>query len=162
MITQSITGKPINYRDPANLPMAQPITRRVVSFPYRLPFAPLGVIVSALASNLRTDISLLPIGGPNGTKGGKMTAVGIDLHENALAGLIGQGVPVVVLSPHLDDAVRSCGALMTYALSRTSVTVVTFFTEPGQAPYTRSARRYLRQAGGRDADAVFQHRRDQE
>lgn len=91
-----------------------------------------------------------------------MTAVGIDLHENALAGLIGQGVPVVVLSPHLDDAVLSCGALMTYALSRTSVTVVTFFTEPGQAPYTRSARRYLRQAGGRDADAVFQHRRDQE
>lgn len=91
-----------------------------------------------------------------------MTAVGIDLHENVLAGLIGQGVPVVVLSTHLDDAVLSCGALMTYALSRTSVTVVTFFTEPGQAPYTRSARRYLRQAGGHDADAVFQRRRDED
>ncbi|HEY6296373.1 MAG TPA: PIG-L family deacetylase [Streptosporangiaceae bacterium] len=91
-----------------------------------------------------------------------MTAVGTDLHGCALAGLIGRGAPVIVLSTHLDDAVLSCGALMTYALSRTSVTVVTFFTEPGQAPYSRSARRYLRQAGGRDADAVFQRRRDED
>jgi LmbE family N-acetylglucosaminyl deacetylase len=79
-----------------------------------------------------------------------------------LAGLIDQGMPVVVLSPHLDDAVLSCGALMTYAVSRTPVTVVTFFTEGGQAPYTMSARRYLRQAGGHDADAVFQRRRDRD
>jgi LmbE family N-acetylglucosaminyl deacetylase len=84
-----------------------------------------------------------------------MTAEQAHLRENALAGLIEQGRPVVVLSPHLDDAALWCGALMTYAVSRTSVTVVTFFTEPGQAPYTVSARRYLRQAGGRDADAVF-------
>ena len=76
-----------------------------------------------------------------------MTAVRTDLHENALAGLIDRGVPVIVLAPHLGDAALSCGALLTYAVSRTPVTVVTFFTEPGHPPYTMSARRYLRQAG---------------
>jgi LmbE family N-acetylglucosaminyl deacetylase len=91
-----------------------------------------------------------------------MTAERTELHENVLAGLIEQGMPVVVLSPHLDDAVLSCGALMTYAVSRTAVTVVTFFTEPGQAPHTRQARRYLHQAGGRDADAVFSSLRAQD
>jgi LmbE family N-acetylglucosaminyl deacetylase len=91
-----------------------------------------------------------------------MTAARTVVPGCVLAGLIEQGMPVVVLSPHLDAAVLSCGALLTYAVSRTPVTVVTFFTEGGQAPYTRSARRYLRQAGGRDADAVFQRRRDQD
>ena len=91
-----------------------------------------------------------------------MTATRTVLPENVLAELIEQGMGVVVLSPHLDDAVLSCGALLTWAASRTSVTVVTFFTEGGQAPYTTSARRYLRQSGGRDADAVFSRRRDQD
>ena len=88
-----------------------------------------------------------------------MTAASTSTHENVLTGLIEAGVPVIVLAPHLDDAVLSCGSLMTYAVSRTSVTVVTFFTEGGQAPYTLSARRYLRQVGERDAEAVYQRRR---
>jgi LmbE family N-acetylglucosaminyl deacetylase len=81
---------------------------------------------------------------------------------NALTELIEQGTPLVVLAPHLDDAALSCGALITYAASRTSVTVVTFFTEAGQAPYTMSARRYLRQVGARNAQAVYQQRRDED
>jgi LmbE family N-acetylglucosaminyl deacetylase len=104
----------------------------------------------------------LSTGCPKERKTGNMTAEQTGLHENVLAGLIEQGMPVVVLSPHLDDAVLWCGALLTYAVSRTAVTVVTFFTEPGQAPYTTSARRYLRREGGRDADAVFQLRRTQD
>jgi LmbE family N-acetylglucosaminyl deacetylase len=91
-----------------------------------------------------------------------MTAARIAGPGCVLAGLIEQGMPVVVLSPHLTDAALSCGALMTYAVSRTPVTVVTFFTEGGQAPYTMAARRYLRQAGGGDADAVFGRHRDQD
>ncbi len=79
--------------------------------------------------------------------------------ENVLAGLIDQGMPVIVLAPHLGDAALSCGALMAYAVSRTQVTVVTFFTEGGQAPFTRPARRYLRQSGVGDAEAVYQRRR---
>jgi len=71
-------------------------------------------------------------------------------------------MPVVVLAPHLGDAALSCGALLTYAVSRTPITVVTFFTEGGQAPYARSARRYLRQVGARDAEMAYQWRRDED
>lgn len=91
-----------------------------------------------------------------------MTTIGTDRHENVIAGLIGQGMPVVVLAPHLGDAALSCGALLTYAVSRTPITVVTFFTEGGQAPYARSARRYLRQVGARDAEMAYQWRRDED
>jgi LmbE family N-acetylglucosaminyl deacetylase len=91
-----------------------------------------------------------------------MTAVRTDLHENALAGLIDQGVPVIVLAPHLGDAALSCGALLTYAVSRTPVTVVTFFTQGGQPPYGRPARRYLRRVGARDAGVAYQWRRDED
>jgi GlcNAc-PI de-N-acetylase len=91
-----------------------------------------------------------------------MTAVQIDLHENVLTGLIDRGVPLIVLAPHLGDAALSCGALLTYAVSRTPVTVVTFFTEGGQAPYGRSARRYLRRVGARDAGLAYQWRRDED
>jgi LmbE family N-acetylglucosaminyl deacetylase len=82
--------------------------------------------------------------------------------DSGLAGLVDEGMPVVVLAPHLGDAVLSCGALLTYAVSRTQVTVVTFFTEAGQAPYTWSARWRLRKAGERDAEAVYQRRRTQD
>lgn len=91
-----------------------------------------------------------------------MTAIRTDLHENVLAGLIDQGVPVIVLAPHLGDAALSCGALLTYAVSRTPVTVVTFFTEGGQPPYGWSARRYLRRVGARDAGVVYRWRRDED
>ncbi|HEX2745454.1 MAG TPA: PIG-L family deacetylase [Streptosporangiaceae bacterium] len=87
-----------------------------------------------------------------------MTAEGKGMQENVLAGLIEQGVPVTVLAPHLDDAVLSCGALITHAASRTAVTVTTFFTEGGQGPYTMSARRYLRQVGERHAGALYRQR----
>ena len=72
---------------------------------------------------------------------------------------IEQGVPLVVLSPHLDDAVLSCGALLSYASSRTTVTVATLFTEASSPPHTLSARRYLGQIGLADAEALYRHRR---
>jgi LmbE family N-acetylglucosaminyl deacetylase len=75
---------------------------------------------------------------------------------------IEQGVPLVVLSPHLDDAVLSCGALLSYACSRTQVTVVTLFTAAGSPPYTLSARRYLRQVGTADAEELYQYRREED
>ena len=78
---------------------------------------------------------------------------------NMLTEAIEQGVPLVVLSPHLDDAVLSCGALMIHAAKRTPVTVVTLFTEAGPPPYTLSARRYLRQVGAEDAESLYRQRR---
>lgn len=72
---------------------------------------------------------------------------------------IDAGMPLVVLSPHLDDAVLSCGALMAHAVERTEVLVVTFFTAAGSPPYTFSGRQYLRHAGQRDAERLYRERR---
>jgi LmbE family N-acetylglucosaminyl deacetylase len=78
---------------------------------------------------------------------------------NALTEAIEQGISLVVVSPHLDDAVLSCGALMIHAAERTSTTVATLFTEAGPPPYTLSARQYLRQVGVRDAESLYRRRR---
>lgn len=78
---------------------------------------------------------------------------------NVLAEPIDRAVPLIVLSPHLDDAALSCGAVMTYAASRTQVTVITLFTEAGPPPHTFSARRYLKQVGGDRARVLYQRRR---
>jgi LmbE family N-acetylglucosaminyl deacetylase len=78
---------------------------------------------------------------------------------NMLSEAIEQGVPLVVLSPHLDDAALSCGALMIHARQRTTVTVATLFTEGGPPPYTLSARRNLRQVGAPDAETLYRQRR---
>lgn len=66
---------------------------------------------------------------------------------------------LVVLSPHLDDAVLSCGALMSSAREHMSVTVATFFTEASAPPHTFSARCYLRQTGVHDAGELYFARR---
>jgi LmbE family N-acetylglucosaminyl deacetylase len=78
---------------------------------------------------------------------------------NELTEAIERGVPLVVLSPHLDDAALSCGGLMAHAASRTSVTVATLFTEADRGPHTLSARRYLQQVGAHSAQTLYQQRR---
>jgi LmbE family N-acetylglucosaminyl deacetylase len=75
---------------------------------------------------------------------------------------IREGVPLIVLSPHLDDAALSCGALMMHAIQHTSVTVATLFTEGGDPPYTLSARRYLHLTGSRSAKVLYQQRRTED
>jgi LmbE family N-acetylglucosaminyl deacetylase len=75
-----------------------------------------------------------------------------------LAGAISRQEPLVVLSPHLDDAVLSCGTLMLHAAGRTEIKVVTIFTEAGPAPYTLSARRYLRQVEAGSASELYRQR----
>jgi LmbE family N-acetylglucosaminyl deacetylase len=66
---------------------------------------------------------------------------------------------LVVLSPHLDDAVLSCGALMSKAREHMSVTVATLFTEASAPRHTFSARCYLRQIGAHDAGRLYFARR---
>lgn len=81
------------------------------------------------------------------------------MRSDPLTAAIDDGVPLVVLSPHLDDAVLSCGALMLAAATRVPVTVATFFTEAGARPYTLSARSYLRQVRASDAEELYRARR---
>ena len=66
---------------------------------------------------------------------------------------------VVMLSPHLDDAVLSCGALLAHLACWCPVTVVTVFTAAAPPPWSLPARRQLRAAGVADAEVLFEQRR---
>ncbi|MDI2035716.1 PIG-L deacetylase family protein [Paenarthrobacter nitroguajacolicus] len=63
--------------------------------------------------------------------------------------------PWLFLSPHLDDAVLSCGALIEAQAQFREIVVVTLFTEAGPAPHTRAARSFLRQCTEGDAGKLF-------
>ena len=70
------------------------------------------------------------------------------------------GSPVLFVSPHLDDAVFSCGALLAHLARTCPVTVVSVFT--AAAPPARwgiAARRQLRTFGMMDAETHFAERR---
>jgi LmbE family N-acetylglucosaminyl deacetylase len=66
------------------------------------------------------------------------------------------GAPALFLSPHLDDAVLSCGTLL---LHTPRATVATVFTEATPGPHTRAARTFLRQCAASGAEELFAERR---
>ncbi len=70
----------------------------------------------------------------------------------------GSGSAVVAVSPHLDDGVLSCGALLAYLAHRCDVTVVTVFTEASPPPWSLPVRMRLRSVG-MDAETLYAHRR---
>jgi LmbE family N-acetylglucosaminyl deacetylase len=67
--------------------------------------------------------------------------------------------PCLVLSPHLDDAVLSCCALLSSIGSRTRVIVATVFTAVDGRTWSIPARRFLRTCGTADAHALYADRR---
>jgi len=70
------------------------------------------------------------------------------------------GSPVIFVSPHLDDAVLSCGALLTQLARTNSVTVLTVFSSARPpAKWAPSARTELRNHGAVDAMKYFEDRR---
>lgn len=71
-----------------------------------------------------------------------MTGVAV---PEGVARVLHDGRPAVFVSPHLDDAVLSCAALMRAMTARAPVTVVTLFSAAGPPPHTRAARTFLRQ-----------------
>ena len=70
-----------------------------------------------------------------------------------------EGRPWLFLSPHLDDAVLSCGALIGASANHREVTVTTIFTESRIGPHTRAARSFMRQCSVKDAQLLFEARR---
>src|SRR5258708_35392150 len=93
-------------------------------------------------------------------RAGRPGAGGKNMNANPLEAILERGGPLVVLSPHLDDAALSCGAMMIHACQTIPVTVATLFTEAGPPPYTLSARRYLHQAAAEAAPALYRQRRE--
>jgi LmbE family N-acetylglucosaminyl deacetylase len=79
-----------------------------------------------------------------------------------VARVLHDGRPALFVSPHLDDAVLSCAALMRAIAGRSAVTVVTLFSDAAPPPHTRAARTFLRQCGASDADGLFIERRKED
>jgi LmbE family N-acetylglucosaminyl deacetylase len=76
--------------------------------------------------------------------------------------LIQKQAPCIFISPHLDDAILSCGNLMTELKGKTKMHVITLFTEAGEKPQTLSARMFLKQCGVPDTHELFALRRTED
>jgi LmbE family N-acetylglucosaminyl deacetylase len=76
-----------------------------------------------------------------------------------VARAVSAGASFLFLSPHLDDAVLSCGALIGELSGRCAVTVATAFTTAGPPPHTLAARSFLRRCSAGDAATFFAARR---
>jgi LmbE family N-acetylglucosaminyl deacetylase len=80
--------------------------------------------------------------------------------ENVLTGLNGS---VLVLSPHLDDAALSCGAVMTVvSQQQRPVTAMTVFSDCGPPPYSFMAKRIVAAMGPQSPVAMMQRRQGED
>ncbi|WP_298253445.1 PIG-L deacetylase family protein [uncultured Arthrobacter sp.] len=70
--------------------------------------------------------------------------------------------PWLFLSPHLDDAVLSCGALLKESAGTRDITVATIFTDVAAPPHTHAARSFIDQCAAPDADVLFEMRRTED
>jgi O-antigen/teichoic acid export membrane protein/LmbE family N-acetylglucosaminyl deacetylase len=72
--------------------------------------------------------------------------------------------PHLFVSPHLDDGVLSCGALISDLKSDHEITVATVFSAAAPGPVSLSARQYLRQCRSADPQLLYRLRQaeDQE
>ena len=68
----------------------------------------------------------------------------------------------VFISPHLDDAVLSCGALIEALAASNETVVATVFSEASPAPWSRPARGFLKACGEPDALALYERRREED
>ncbi|WP_163161706.1 PIG-L family deacetylase [Arthrobacter sp. Alg241-R88] len=80
----------------------------------------------------------------------------------SLAQSLSTSEPWLFLSPHLDDAVLSCGALIASQVSRRDISVLTIFTECSRTPHSRAARSFLRQCSAQDARSLYEARRKED
>lgn len=75
---------------------------------------------------------------------------------------VAAGEPVLFLSAHLDDAILSCGGLISELSGRCPLTVATLFTEASAPPHTYAARSSLRQCSATDAASLYEARRTED
>lgn len=73
--------------------------------------------------------------------------------------IINDKINLYFISPHLDDAILSCGDLISSLAGKVNITVVNVFTEVSPLPNTLSAKAFLKQCGRSDASELFKERR---
>ncbi len=73
--------------------------------------------------------------------------------------ILSRNRPCIFVSPHLDDAILSCGNAIISLKDHVHVSVVTIFTESGECPESLSAKEFLKQCGISDSKKLFLERR---
>ncbi|OGK09704.1 hypothetical protein A2767_07625 [Candidatus Roizmanbacteria bacterium RIFCSPHIGHO2_01_FULL_35_10] len=64
----------------------------------------------------------------------------------------------VFISPHLDDAILSCGGLISSLRDKINMEVVSVFTRPGVRPETKFVRRFITSCGYKNSELLFADR----
>lgn len=115
---------------------------------------PIGWLVATAAAGLGCGYALLR------TRGPAPAALDTVMTESAE---IFPG-PHLFVSPHLDDGVLSCGALISDLRPGHEITVATVFSSAAPGPVSLSARQYLRQCRSTDPQSLYRLRQaeDQE
>ena len=78
--------------------------------------------------------------------------------RNLIKEIITHKTPCYFISPHLDDAAISCGGLISALAQKTQVYVINVFTKVGPLPYTKSAKKFLKNCGYKNAQTLFKDR----
>ncbi|HSX10000.1 MAG TPA: PIG-L family deacetylase [Candidatus Saccharimonadales bacterium] len=76
--------------------------------------------------------------------------------------IIKEKTPIIILSPHFDDAILSCGELLLQIAGKTDVTIINVFTRAHLKPYTYSAKQLLKDAGYSDAVELYKKRENED
>lgn len=85
------------------------------------------------------------------------------MEKNILEKILIKYTHCYFVSPHLDDAVLSCGNLMAHLKGKIKMSVITIFTEAGEGTQeTLSAKMFLKQCGIRNAKELFIKRKEED
>jgi LmbE family N-acetylglucosaminyl deacetylase len=76
--------------------------------------------------------------------------------------ILSKKLDCIFISPHNDDAVLSCGGLLTQLAGKTHITVVNVFTSAHAKPYTLSAQQFLKASGYSDAVTLYNVRKKED
>jgi LmbE family N-acetylglucosaminyl deacetylase len=76
--------------------------------------------------------------------------------------IINKKLPVIIISPHPDDAILSCGELLQQLFGKVSCTIITVFTKANGGPHTLSTKQFLKASGERDALSLYKERRKED
>jgi len=78
--------------------------------------------------------------------------------KNLIKEIIKSKKNCVFVSPHLDDAILSCGGLIYFLSSQTEVKVINVFTKVSNSKASYSIKKFVRKCGYNDAKKLFQDR----
>ena len=83
-------------------------------------------------------------------------------NNNLINTILEKKLSVVIVSPHQDDALLSCDALMDKLNGKVEITIVNVFTKAFKKPYTISAKQFLKASGYTDASLLYKQREEED